>query len=227
MTIRLQRFDFGALRDFRGPLVAAILPDEIIVVPEPPPPPTFSEDELNVARLKSHTQGYAEGFEAGLARAHEQADAKREAAEATMMQLGTLLQTLHHGYQQVLQDEAAAMSQLVLAIAKKVAGEALDANIAETITAHVARCLPVILAKPRLSIELHPDAFEQTIGPIESLLQASGYEGEIQFRANPQMHPHDGVFDWGAGQANRDTALLWQEIETLLASMPVTLPPLP
>ena len=61
----------------------------------------------------------------------------------------------------------------------------------------------------------------ETISRIETLLHANGFEGEIQFRANPDLHYNDVTLDWGAGQAQRSTAALWKEIETLLATMPI------
>ena len=228
MSIKLQRFDFGNLRDFRGPLVVAPQADEVqeeaIYVP---PPPTFSEAELDMARMEAKQQAYAEGFEAGQRRAAEQLEAKRIATDNVIINLGKQVQGLQQSYQQLLDKEATELSQLVHLIARKVAGESLAANCSETISALVARCLPVILSKPRLNIELHPESFEHAIGQIETLLQTSGFEGEIQFRTNPNLGTYDVVLDWGVGGANRNTATLWQEIETLLASMPVTLAPLP
>ena len=202
-------------------------PDEVIeeavIIPAAP---TFSEEDLAIATLTAKQEGYADGFEAGLARAAEQADAQRVAIDTVIIEMGKQLQSLGQHYQQLLTRESESLTQLVLMIARKVAGEALEANSAQTILSLVTQCLPVILSKPRLNVELHPVSFERAIGPIELLLQTSGYEGEIQFRTNPALGAHDAVLEWGAGGANRTTATLWHEIETLLGTMPVTLAPL-
>ena len=225
MTTRLQRFDFGSLRDFRGPIVVKQVEEEIVAPPPPPPPPTFSEADLEAATAAAKKLGFAEGFEAGLARAAEQADAKRDMAETRMLAMGESLRHLQESYQQLLVKESGELSQLVLMIARKVAGEALAERSHETISAFVGRCLPVIFSKPRLIVELNPDNFELTIDAIEKLLQKSGYEGEVQFRANPQLSTNDVALDWGIGQAERNTDALWHEIETLLTSMPLTITP--
>lgn len=228
MSIRLQRFDFGSLRDFRGPMVVEVT-EELLVeeeLPPPPPPPTFSEEELELAKQTAQKLGYAEGFEAGLARAAEQADVKRQAVDATVTRLGHLLGDLQHRYQHLLESEASELSQLVLMIARKIAGEAIKASAEEAIGTLVRQCLPVIFSKPKLAIEMHPEGFETIMDYLEKQLQASGYEGEIQFRANPNLGTNDVVLDWGSGQAARNVAAMWQEIEGLLAAMPVavTLP---
>lgn len=227
MSIRLQRFEFGTLRDFRGPLVHTPVEEEVVDdIYVPPPPPVFSEEDVANASAAAKKLGYAEGYDAGLKHAAEQADAKRVTAERTIAQLGNTLEDLHYRYQELLDSEAKQLSQLVLMIAHKVTGVALDAHGAEAVATLVLRCLPVILSKPQLIVELHPDAFESTMDHIESLLHASGFEGQVQFRTNTALGPYDAVLDWNTGQATRNTAELWQEIEALLATMPIALAPL-
>lgn len=226
MSIRLQRFDFGSLRDFRGPLVAEPEIDELLLQEEPPPPPpapTFSEEELAAAEATAKQAGFAEGYTAGIAHAAEQANAKQIAAEHAMTQLGTLLTDIHQRYQHLLAREALELGQLVVHVARKVSGTLLDANGANGVTSLISQCLPIILSKPQLIIELHPDAFTQTMDQIEALMQKSGFEGQVQFRTNTAIGIHDAVLDWGTGQATRDTKALWQEVEEVLHATPFTL----
>lgn len=225
MVTRLQRFDFGNLRDFRAPFVATALPEDTIedAPPPPPPPPTFSEAELEAAKAEARQAAFAEGFEAGMARAAEQAEATRQSVDTTILQLGSTLSALGQEYRHLLESESAALSQMVLMIARKVTGLELSERGAEATSSLVAQCLPAVFSKPRLTIELHPDAFNETIDRIETLLHSGGFEGELQFRVNPTIGMHDSVLDWGSGQATRSVEAIWQEIETLIAQMPLTL----
>ena len=158
MSIKLHRFDFGTLRDFRAPFVPADTAEDIFVevAPLPPPPPVFDENDLELAKTAAHKIGYAEGFDAGLSRAAQQADAKREAVEANVMKLGEMVAAQQQTYQALLHKEAESLSEMIRLIAQKVAGVALDARGHETIVALVTQCLPVILSKPRLIVELKP-----------------------------------------------------------------------
>lgn len=223
MSIKLQRFDFGSLRDFRGPIVQQVAADIAVVEEAPPPPPVFSEEDLASARMAAKKQGYTEGFEAGQQQAKKEADGKTQAANETVDRLSKTIGTMVADYQQLLTRESAELSELVLMIAKKVAGEALDQRGVETINALVERCMPVVFSKPKLSIDLHPDALEGALARIEPLLREQGYEGNVQFRANPSLELHDVVVDWGSGQAARSTAAVWQEIEALLERVPLEL----
>ncbi len=223
MSVKLHRFDFGSLRDFGSPLVAEALPEIIEEAPPPPPPPIFSEEELAEARISAQKVGFAEGFDAGLVRAAAQLDDKRKAVDETILHLGAQLSSLRADYYSLLHTESQFLSDLVLKISQKVIGVGLDTYGTAAITALVDQCLPAVLSKPRLIIELHPFAFDATIDRIETLIHAHGFEGELQFRTNEEIGIHDAVLDWGSGEASRNTAALWQGIETLLATMPLAL----
>jgi flagellar biosynthesis/type III secretory pathway protein FliH len=222
MSMRLHRYNFENLRDFRAPVVAPAVEEEVIEV-APPPPPVFSQSELDAACAAAKKMGFTQGFDAGIARAAEQEDAKKIAVDATIMQIGGILTSLHRQYYQLLRTESEALSQLVLMIAQKVTGAALDTQGAESIAAMIDQCLPAVLSKPRLTVELHSGAFESTIDRIETLMHTNGFEGELQFRTNDTLGRYDAILDWGSGQAERNTATLWQEIESLLATVPVKL----
>lgn len=226
MSTRLQRFDFGSLRDFRGPMPLATSAEDIrIELPEapPPPPPTFSETEMEAIRINARHEGYSEGFAAGMAQAQADADASAQRATASIHQLAEQLTQLETTYAELLHKESAELSELVLMIARKVAGEALNARSADTIAAMVTQCLPILFSRPRLIIDLHPDALEQVMARIEPLLQQHGYEGEVQFRSNANLGVHDAMLDWGVGQARRSSEMLWQEIEDTLQRLPLEL----
>lgn len=223
MAVRLQRFDFGAMRDFRNPAPVAPAPDELHpAAPEaPPPPPQFSEEELSTARSMARQEGYDEGFAAGLAQAAANADAEQARAATAINRLGEQLGTLDARYHALIQRESEELSALVLLIARKVAGDAMRTHYADCIHALVAQCLPVFFSRPRLLIDLHPDALATVSAQVEPLLQQRGFEGEVQFRSNAALAVADVVLDWGHGQARRSTESLWQEIESLIAKLPL------
>lgn len=224
MTTRIHRFDFNTLRDFRGPIALNTARDiETIVAPAAPPPPVFSEQDLEAARMAGKKQGYSEGFAAGQQEAKRAADQKIDDANQVIAALGDTVATLSSRYHDMLREESRYLSKLVLSVAQKVAGEAIEARGEETICAIIDRCIPVIFSKPRLIIELNPDIFDRTLTRIETYLRDNGFEGEIQFKANPEMGNSDVHLDWGTGQVNHSATALWQEIEALIERVPLEL----
>lgn len=225
MSGKLQRFDTSYLRDFRGPIVDRAVTESIVMEEAmlAPAAPTFSEEQVDAARFAARKTGFSEGFEAGVMQARKDADQLAHAANTAIAQLAEALSNAHAQHQAILVQESAELSQLVLQIAKKVAAEALDARSHETVVALVERCLPVIFSKPRVTIDVHPDALERVMTPIETLLHTHSYEGEVQFRSNPSLGMHDVSLDWGVGQAHRSVATVWAEIESLIQRVPLEL----
>lgn len=223
MTGRIHRFDFGALRDFRGPIVINTAHDlhAVEAEPPPPPPPAFNEQELNAARMAAKREGYHEGFAAGKLEAQNEADQKLADANEVIAKLGGMLTALTYSYQQMLVQESENLARMITTIAHKVAGDAMEKRGEMAIFSMVEQCLPVLLSKPKLVIDLHPDIFERALERIETTLQASGAEAEIQFRANPEIGISDIHLDWGAGKVSRDASALWQEIDSLIARVPL------
>jgi flagellar assembly protein FliH len=227
MSIKLQRYDFGSLRDFRGPIAYAEPMNEQAETPPPPPPPVYDEADLELARVDAKKLGYQEGFLAGEANAKSLADVQTHQCQQTIIALSEQLADLDARYAETLSAQSREITQLAYTIAQKVAGAALDSNSVSVIASLVQHCLPVILNKPRAVIELHPDMIANSEAVLRQHLASERYEGEIIFHPNPAIAAHDVRINWGQGHAERKTADLWQEIESLLEKIPtsVTLAP--
>lgn len=221
---RIHRFDFSSLRDFRGPIVMrAVEAEPQAEAPPPPPAPVFSEADLETARAEGKKQGFIEGFSAGQKEAESKADAKMQHAHDVMTRMAEAGKGLQARYEALLAEQSEQLAALVLAISQKIVGASLTATAGDAVRNILDQCLPVIFSKPKLSIELHPAHFEHTIGAIEQQLNVAGFEGEVQFKANDNLGISDVTIDWGNGQVHRNVSHLWQEIESLLARMPLTL----
>ncbi len=221
---RISRFDFNTLRDFRGPIVTHAVEDLVVDLPPPaPPPPVYDSAQLEAARQDGRKTGFTEGFLAGEAETQKKSDIKMENANELIATLSTTVSEMQARYQQLLAAEAANLSQLILSISRKVAGDAINERGEEVVQTVLAQCLPVIFSKPRVVIELNPELFEQTIGRIETQLQTHGFEGEILFKGNSDFGLSDITIDWGTGQVKRTATDLWTEIEALIERVPLEL----
>lgn len=218
---RIHRFDFNALRDFRGPIVVnTTQAEEMEAIHVEPPPPVFTLADLDAARLAGKKEGYNEGFTAGELEAKNQSDSKAERANEVISSIAQAVRAAHEDYRHILTREATHINEMAIRIAKKVAGDALDTRGEHAITAIVEQCLPVIFSKSRLTVELHPDMFERIVDRIETQIRTHGFEGEIQFRANDTIGLSDVTLNWGSGEVSRSVASLWQELESLIARIP-------
>lgn len=224
--MKLQRFDTQFLRDFRAPITvntAAIVPEEIKVAP---PPPVFREADVEHAREAGKKMGYAEGFESGLAQANTEAHHTARDLAHHMARIEEHVAKLMTSYQALVTEQSGELSQLVLMIARKVAGDALNENGARAVAELVNRCLPVIYGKPSVTIDLETGMLAAVEPILRKQLEQGGFDGDVIFRSVEGMEPTDVRIDWGHGAAQRSTATVWSEIEALLASVPLS-PTLP
>lgn len=223
MNMRLQRFDSTFLRDFMEPIAinTAVLPEVEPEAPPPPPPPVYGEAEMEHAREASRKIGYAEGFEAGLAQAHTEDTTRQKDTLQVLAHISDQLATLAGSYQQLVSRQTAELSELVLLIARKVAGAALDTRGVAATQDLLARCLPVIFAKPRVVIELSQPMLELAEPALANQLAQAGYVGDAIFRVGEGLELHDMRVIWDQGQANRSVEAIWQEIAVLLQQVPL------
>lgn len=223
---KLQRYDASHLRDFRAPITVNTAAIVEPVAPPPPPPPVFREADIEAAREVGKKMGYAEGFEAGLAQANTEAHHAARDLAHHMARIEEQVARLIATYHDVVAQQSGELSQLVLMIARKVAGAALNENGAQAIAELVNRCLPVVYGKPRVVIELEPAMRNAVETVLRRQLEQGGFEGDIEFRSVEGMDASDVRIDWGAGAANRNTASIWTDIESLLSQVPLA-PTLP
>ena len=224
--MKLQRFDTQFLRDFRAPITvnpAAIVHEE---APAAPPPPVFNETDMDHAREAGKKMGYAEGFESGLAQANTEAHHAARDLAHHMARIEEHVAALVTRHQALVSEQSSELSQLVLMIARKVAGDALNDQGVKAVAELVGRCLPVIYSKPGVTIDLEPGMRSAAEPLLRKQLAQGGFDGVVEFRSVEGMEPTDVRIDWGHGAAQRSTSAIWAEIEALLASVPLS-PTLP
>src|SRR5690606_30268274 len=100
-----------------------------------------------------------------------------------------------------------------LAIARKVAGAALQENARANVEDVVTRCVQTVLAEPALTITVHESlaaALEQTLAERIKESQAAV---DITVLRDAAMPVSDCRVEWKNGAFMRSTAKLWQDIE--------------
>lgn len=215
--MRIQRFDSLYLKDFflKEEFAPAVVEPEIFDIPKPPPP-TFSEAQLEDAKVGARKDGFAEGFEAGYADSQAQKELHADEVRLAIQSIATGFEALQASYQMTLEAHKNEVGQLALMMAKKVAGAALTENSHAMLSAMVQECLPMLFSKPSITIELHPDIVDAMHAQLQSVIEAQGYKGHVQFRANGQLMRHDIRLDWASGHAERRIDVLWHELDTLV-----------
>lgn len=219
--MRITRFEFTQLHDFRprkedisfNQMVEEIAQEEVAE----PEKPNFSEAQLEEAKAVARKQGYNEGFEAGSATVTREAQERERDIGHALEHLTSQLRDSHADYTQILSEQSRDIHRFVLAIAHKVAGEALQAHPDIAIQDIIHQCLPILVQKPKVTLEANGTLVAMLEGKLKPMLERAGFEGTIAFRTNDTLATSDARLEWSGGIAERNTNVLWKGIEEMLA----------
>jgi len=177
---------------------------------EPPPPPTFSEFELEEAKRIARAEGHA----AGVAEAAEVTERRRAEALAALAQgLANVMAAQRDGIDALRREGLL----LAMAVLKKLYPELARLHGLEEIAGVIRECLAQIEEAARLTVRANPDMLEGVRAEAGRVAEEAEFEGKIMFTADAKLALGDCRVEWGNGGADRDQALLWAEIDAIVA----------
>lgn len=164
-----------------------------VVYQAPRPKKTYSPEEMEAAKAQS----YAEGERSVVAQTEQQmAQSLAEIAYHCGQAMNALAQVAH--------DHRVHSAELSLAVARKIAGSALDRYPEAPVASAMAELAREIEAAPRLVVKVAPDIIERVQAALEGAAQSVGFGGAVIAHSEPSM-PHAAfTLDWGEGRASFD-----------------------
>jgi flagellar assembly protein FliH len=192
--------------DFDAPVrppVAAPLPPEPEIIE-----PSFSTCELDAARAEGREQGHAEALAAAVADTHEK-------AQAALATLANDLAQVQRDARSLASEAADAIAQLLLASLAAAFPSLCERHGQAEIHAIVRRILPALHGEPKIIVRVPPTSIagiEQEFASLDTEFGA-----RIHVVTCETLSTGDVRVSWQAGQAERNTARLWQDIEAILA----------
>ncbi len=177
--------------------------------PPPPPPPTYHEEDLAAARREGHEAGFAEGRAAA-----EQETARRLAEAEERLVAG--LAAVQEG-----QDRATALltrkaiDVAVTALAKMLPTLQRRHGLDE-IESVLRECVGRLAPDGRVTVAVHPDLAAPVGETAARLAQRAGFAGALQVVEDDEVAIGDCRVTWDGGGAERDSAALWRDIETII-----------
>ncbi len=193
------------------------------VAPPPPPPPTFSEDELRAAERDSYQRGFLEGTKEGHAQAqNEHADVERtlmEGLEKFVVSISPIFVQYKRHCAQLKND----MPTLALAIAKKVAGEALSSDMHTVLENAANQCAEAMISEPQVTVTIHSTLAGALSNKLKHLATREKSASMISVIGDDNIVISDYRIEWKNGSIERSTEKLWQQMDKAIAGMLATI----
>jgi len=188
-------------------------------VPPPPPPPSFNEEDVKTAEREGYKKGFLEGTEDGIKQAQsEQADIDRKLTE-TVEKFAKAVSPLLNDYRQMIQQLRQDMPKVAMAIAQKVAGDALAKDAQRTIEGVAMRCVETMIGEPKLTVCVHSSLAAALEGKLQQLATRLQSATHIVVIPDEAMEIANCRIEWKHGAMERHTGALWAEIERVVQTM--------
>jgi flagellar biosynthesis/type III secretory pathway protein FliH len=183
----------------------------------PLPLPAITEKDLQAARAEAQTQGYREGYAAAQGKFNKEAATREDAVRTLLEIVANRITIAAETHAQAMKERENLMARLVMASARKVAGEALRREPYAAVESLLRECMALIAGAGRLTIvasgALAP-GLRQRIDTLKPMLQ--GFAGELIVEEDAALLEQDCRVEWGNGYGERTTEDLWKAIESIV-----------
>ncbi len=226
--MKLERLDFKEL-EFGAQIKNAAVTGKVflpshtrkIEPPAPPPPPTFSEEEMMLAEREGYKKGFAAGEIEGRKQAENQQAEINNQLVAMIDTFTSSVAPIFDHYRTMTLDLQKDIPNVALAIARKVAGESLQAN-AEAVVCDIAmKACETMISEPELTIVAHESFADTLENKLQELAQRLPAATRIIIVRDPDMPKADCRIEWHNGSLERVTTNLWQHVEKAIGNMQV------
>ena len=183
--------------------------------PAPPPPPepevvepAFSAAELETAREAAHREGR------DAAQTEFECSAKAAAGKA-LADISAQIAAAREDAAAIAEDAAAAMARLLMDCFA-TSFPSLCARHGKAEAAAILReILPALRREPKISVRVNTHIAAEMTAEIDAL--DPDLAGKVRLIPTDAIAMGDVKIAWEHGDANRDTAALWRQIEDILA----------
>ena len=224
-TSHLHRFSFTSF-DAKEEEAPAVLPEvkktEAPLPPSGPLPlplqlPAITERDLQAARSEAQALGYREGYAAAQAKFNKEAAAREDAIKSLLEIVANRITIAAETHAATLKEREALMRKLVIACARKVAGDALKREPYAAVESLLRECAGLIASEPKVTVVVSntlASGLKQRIDMLRPALQ--GFSGELKVEEDTGLLDQDCRVEWKNGYGERSAEELWSAIEAIV-----------
>ncbi len=175
--------------------------------------PVISEKDLLEARGKGFEEGYAKGYSAAKSTEAETEKHIQASLNDAILKINNIFDAVQK--QEV--NHVRELSNLVAAIARKVAGQALQADPFLEIEQVINKSIPVFFDEPKIAIYVHSSLVQPLKGRMQTIIKNTGIKNNIEILANDSLSFGSCDIQWRSGGIKIDKENMWKRIEELVA----------
>lgn len=187
----------------------------------PPPPPSFSEADLKAAEAAGYRKGYVAGELEGKKIAEGELAQLDRNIETTLAPIAEELLSVFRAYNSFVREQAAATPALAMALAKKIAGDALAKDSLPLIEPLARDCVTRILGEASIVVTVHESIATRLEEKLGRYFEHSKEPGNIVIHGDTNVQPTDCTIVWAHGQARMSQDERLQDLQRMVDEIAV------
>lgn len=189
----------------------------------PPPPPTLSEAQMEQAKQEAHAQGMQAGRAEAEAARNKAAEEMASATKSLLQVISNRISISSEEHTRFLKAQHELMLNLTLAIARKVAGDALKREPQTSVQALLKECVGLFAGNERIIVFVPTARYEGLKQAIDTIIpQLKDFQGQLEIQGEDTLAENDCRVEWKSGMAEHNADLLWTEIEQIVKKTPLS-----
>lgn len=189
----------------------------------PPPPPTFSETQMEQAKLEAHQRGMQAGRAEAEAARNKAEEEQASATKSLLQVISNRISIASEEHTRFLKHQHDLMLSLSLAIARKVAGDALKREPQTSVQVLLKECMGLFAGNERIIVYVPAARYEGLKQAIDTIIpQLKDFQGQLEIQGDDALAENDCRVEWKSGMAEYNAELLWTEIEQIVKKTPLS-----
>lgn len=184
---------------------------------EIPQLPTFSEEEIEAAKLSSYEDGYQKGLTEGQETAWKEAMDSVEKQQADTLEIiADHLKKLQPVCQQAAETAFSTAVEFSMAVSRKIFPALAEREGLNEIRNLLEKNFHFLKEEPKISIRLHPDMVEPLKKVLAEIVIKESFPGKIAVIKDESIPVGDCKIEWKNGGLERKTEDVLNQAEELL-----------
>jgi len=176
---------------------------------------TYSEKEFNDSRIKGYEEGYAKGFGA----AKGEADDLNKQIEETIKSIDAKLASISDSAKDAVKKDEQEVARLVMIIAKKIAGDALEKNPLPEVERIINKAFEQLFDEPVVTIHISAKVAAGIKDRIDSMTAKKGFTGKVEILEKQDFAPSQCEVMWSGGGMSGDKDIIIKEIDDMCSKI--------
>ena len=195
------------------------------VAPEdaPPPPPSFSEQQLEQAKQEAFQQGVVAGRNEAETARNKAAEEQAAAVKSLLQMISNRITIASEEHTRFLKQQHELLLNLSMAVARKVAGDALKREPQTSVQALLKECMGLFAGNERITVFVPTQRYEGLKQAVDTIIpQLKDFQGQLEIQGEDALAENDCRVEWKSGMAEYNAELLWTEIENIVKKTPLS-----